>query len=132
MQIKGKKRLVRKAACFAKALGVFQFSLTIIESDEPASYCQRMEDGSFVIAMSPNAGKYWETRYLAHEMVHLRQYKHDDLRTFPDHFEWKGERFFEPEFLSDDYFLAPWEMEARALEAWLVHKWETREDERLH
>jgi hypothetical protein len=132
MQIKGKKRFVRKAVCFASALEVHGFSLSISLSDEGSS-CAMAEDGTFHIAILKGLTRFEETEHLAHEMVHLRQYKHGHLIGACDEgvTVWKGQKYFPVEYMSDDYFLSPWEMEARALEGWLVHKWETRQRE-LH
>ena len=133
MKLKGKKRFLKRAVVFARALGVFEFKLTVTNSPEP-SFCQKHVDGSFTINVSSVCeSKYEETVHLAHEMVHLRQYKHDQLIGECDEgiTIWEGENYLPVEYMSDDYFLSPWEMEARALEDWLVHKWESRKRE-LH
>lgn len=131
MQIKGKKRLVKQAVVFARTLGVFDFTLKITRK-QGYTECIRKPDGSFHINIVP-ADKYFEMVSLAHEMVHLKQYKRDELvgDCETEITYWKGEKHWPSQFMSDEYFLAPWEMEARALESWLVHKWETRKSE-LH
>lgn len=129
MQIEGDKWLVKRAVCFARALNVYGFDLKITQ-EEDGSWCSRAENGSFRINIEPS-DRYWALRALAHEMVHLKQYKHDELIDVGEAYVWKGKNYHASAYMSDEYFLAPWEMEARALEAWLVHKWETRKNE-LH
>lgn len=58
---------------------------------------------------------------LAHEMVHLKQYIKDELRTYARSTEtrWNGEKF--PATL--DYWEEPWEHEAHTLEKELYFKY---------
>ena len=131
MLIEGKKRHIRKASCFARVLEVYDFSLDIEVRPDTASQCIQHEDGSFLITLQAGLCKHWETVHIAHEMVHLRQFKHDQLREDGPFVWWKGEKFIQPEYMSDEYFLSPWEMEARGMEDWLAHKWSIRKNE-LH
>lgn len=131
MRIKGKKRHVSRATCFARALGIYDFTLRIKTSEKGYSYIESKKGGKHVIYLQEGIGKHLETEHIAHEMVHLKQHLTGDLRWDTYHYLWKGEKWFVPKYMSDDYFLVPWEMEARALESWLVHKWETRKSE-LH
>lgn len=136
MKVEGPKWLVERVICFARALDVYGFDLKITRKQK-SSECSRKPDGSFVINIQKDLTKkhwaYTATEHLAHEMVHLRQYKHDTLVGDCDEnvTYWKGEPYLPVRYMSDEYFLSPWEMEARALEDWLVHKWETRKSE-LH
>jgi hypothetical protein len=133
MKIEGKKKLIKRAVCFARALGVNDFSLTIkVDETEKAGFCHLKEDGSFKIVIPSVTSMYWATRTLAHEMVHLRQFKHDELQYFDNGvIKWKGEKFHPTTYMEDDYYLSPWEVEARGLEDWLMMKWRKR-DRELH
>ncbi len=131
MRIKGSKKRVKKAACFARALNIYDFTVEIKASKKPWSYISHKKGGRHIIRIAEGQTDHTETRILAHEMVHLKQHLTGDLRWKGYHYEWKGEKYFVPDELSDAYWLAPWEMEARALEDWLAHKWENRNSE-LH
>lgn len=127
-QINGKRKFVKRAKVFAKALGIDKDDalITIFYSDE-GGQCVRYAEGGIVIFIPRGTNKYYETEVLAHEMVHARQFIRGELEENADGTVlWKGEIFKEAEFMSDEYWHAPWEMEARALEAWLIHKWEKR------
>lgn len=132
MQINGPKKLVGAAAYMAAVLGVFSFKLDIVRTEE-GSYCRQNEDGSFVINIQKGIGPYWKLRHLSHEIAHLKQYKLGELvgDCETEVTLWKGKKYFPTEYMSDDYYLSPWEMDARALEEWLVHKWESKKNE-LH
>lgn len=131
MNIEGPKRLVKRAVFAAVLLGIKQdFTLFIVKGKE--SFCIRNEDGSYLIVVDKKVPKFFHTEIIAHEMVHLRQFLRGDLQEPEEGFViWRGERMIEPPFMSDGYFLAPWEMEARALEDWITHRWENRKNE-LH
>lgn len=127
MKVNGKKWLIKRAVSFASTLGVFGFDLTIIRTASN-SYCMQNDDGSFTIAIDSEATKLEATQHLAHEMVHLKQYKRDELIDMSHGYtSWKGQLYPYHDPGSDEYFLSPWEMEARALEEFLVHKWETQQ-----
>lgn len=131
MQINGPKKLVKRAVCCARALGVSDFTLNLVWSDEYTE-CTVDEAGVFTISVRKDTAPFMLIYSVAHEMVHLKQYKRDELTGDCEPVGyWKGEAYFAGEYMSDEYFLAPWEMEARALEEWLAHKWRNRKRE-LH
>lgn len=61
---------------------------------------------------------------LAHELVHVRQHTEEGLEVLTDGtYSWKGDQgTWETEDEIDSYFLSPWELEARALQDWVVAK----------
>lgn len=136
MRIDGKKKHVSRAVFAATLLDVYDFDLEIRVNGK-----YERENGSGLTCIGPNKFRMdlqdnldYEglTVVIAHEMVHLKQYVTGDLIDSDDDTTiWKGQEYQHPEFLSDEYFLAPWEMEARALEAWIAHRWENRKNE-LH
>jgi hypothetical protein len=59
---------------------------------------------------------------LAHECVHVRQYARMELRQLADgKMRWKGVDYDESAMSTDDYWLLPWECEARGLELGLYY-----------
>jgi hypothetical protein len=52
---------------------------------------------------------------LFHEMTHVKQFVHDGFILYSNKAIWKNEPY-----QKDDYWLSPWEMEARAMERALV------------
>lgn len=58
-------------------------------------------------------------RAIFHEMVHVKQYVRDGLKVFPDGTTlYKGAKYTIDDV--ESYLLAPWEMEARAMEEALM------------
>ena len=130
MKIDGPKKLVKRAVLAARFLGVSGFTLKIEWSDE-SSEIESHADGSFTIRIYEHQPKWSLMESVAHEMTHLRQIKHGELIELENITIWQGEEYYQIKYMSDEYFLAPWEMEARAMEAWLSYKWEIRKSE-LH
>ena len=128
MKVNGPKKLMKRAVFAACLMNVFDFDLTIVESDE--TYLTKDGERSYSMYIDRELEGYFMTEAVAHETVHLAQYVRGDLvdDQESEYLYWKGERYAEPEHMSDDYFLAPWEMEARALQAWIVHKWGERKN----
>lgn len=56
---------------------------------------------------------------IMHEMTHVKQFMYNGLRLYGKAAKWENQDF--PEF---DYWFAPWEMEARAMEDPLYHLFE--------
>ena len=132
MKVNGPKRLMKRAVFAACFMNVFDFDLSIMESDE--TYMVHDGERSYSMYIERGLEGYDLMEAIAHEVVHLAQYVRGDLvdERETEFLYWKGERYAEPEHMSDDYFLAPWEMEARALQAWIAHKWSERKQHGLH
>ena len=125
MYIGGDKYLVACAEFCAEKLGITHFTLQMKWAKKgETSNCTCHEDGDFTIEIQKNLDTPRVIVHVAHEMVHLRQFKHDELDVRDESTYWKGERYDTPEFGSDEYWLSPWEIEARALEGWLQNRWE--------
>ena len=91
------------------------------------SECHLNRDGSFTILIESDLECEKATvRHMAHEITHLKQFKRDELRNDEYGVFWKGELYHMGEHCSDEYFLSPWEMEARALEDWILYRWESK------
>jgi hypothetical protein len=125
-KITGTAHLVEIAEFAAELLKISNFELLIEQatSMEDSSECQMFRDGSFRIIIENGIDYSAIIEHVAHEMVHLRQYKHDELIMFANEVIWKGKPYPYADYQTDEYFLSPWEMEARALEAWIKFRWE--------
>lgn len=127
MKITGPKKLVKRAEFVAKLLGLQDFRLKIDWHKEKGqgSYCECNDKGTYRIYIDRSVTTYWLVEVIGHEMTHLRQMKHDRLRDEAEGFViWEGKRMaFHNEVTSDEYWLSPWEMEARAMEAWVGWHW---------
>lgn len=121
--------LVEMAAFTASILNINRFSLKISEHTDAleASECVVHTDGTFEIIVETEVHRDCLINHIAHEMTHLRQYKHDQLVTKNEILYWNGVPQITPEFMTDEYFLVPWEMEARAMEGFIKYRWENRE-----
>lgn len=130
MKITGPKKLVKRAEFVAKLLGLQDFRLKIDWNKEKGagSYCESNHKGAFRIYIDKTVTTYWLVEVIGHEMTHLRQMKHDRLRDEEEGFViWEGRRMpFHNDVQSDEYWLSPWEMEARAMEAWIGWHWRER------
>ncbi len=128
MKIKGPKNLVKLAKFCADCLDISNFHLNIQYIKDDTSMCEINEDGSFDITIQGDLIDEEQTlKHVGHEMVHLRQFKHDELRQLNDtQVIWRDEVYtmYNPD--EEEYFLSPWEMEARALEEWFVFRWENK------
>jgi hypothetical protein len=126
MRVNARKKLMRRAVFAACLLDVYDFTLDIIEDDGDETYTIMDGPKQFRIHISKDIPGFELMGFIGHEVVHVAQYMRGDLADSDEGTIWKGELYPDPEYLSDEYFLAPWEMEARALQAWITHKWETR------
>jgi hypothetical protein len=128
MKLKGPNKLVKRAAFMAALFDLYKFNLKITWDD--SSYLEQETDSKFHIGIDRDTPRCFLTEVMAHEIVHLKQYLQGDLEDLPDGKTlWKGKIYETGEIGSDAYFLAPWEMEARAYQEWCVRKWETRNRE---
>ena len=108
----------------------------IVEFDKDLAnhaHCIPTEDDynprAFQITYNPQCGE-GIIELLAHEMVHVKQYAMDELRTVfawdrDEAYIWQGERFR----LKDDENIdldSPWEIEAYGREIGLIDRWKNR------
>lgn len=127
MKIDGPKKLVTRAAFAAEVLKVNSFSLNL-EFRDGHSECLQYSDGSYKIYVEDGVPKKSLIKHIAHEMTHLRQYKLQQLECNDFGARWLG--VFYPPYddpYGDEYWLSPWECEARAMEEYVAFKWEYRE-----
>lgn len=83
----------------------------------------RLSKKKFMLAVSKEAIRDTEDllKCVFHEMTHIKQYKHNGLRFGTKKVELGGQKY--PFKDSIDYWLSPWEMEARAMEEALLFFW---------
>lgn len=111
----------QEAAFFAQLLEIDNFKLKIkkYKKNKYAGWLKRTDQG-FVLRAN-------DLRTIAHEMVHLKQYVKHELVDSGEIVFWKGEAMHMVTKTSEDsYWLSPWEMEARAMEDYLLYKWKER------
>ena len=126
MFIQGPKKLADIVQFVAELYKINYFKLEI-SYEEGHSECTRNIDGSFKIIIEAGLEELEAVKHIAHEMQHLKQFKHDRLYdTEAGMTLFDGVEYSPTEYLSDEYFLAPWEMEARAMEDWVEYRWENR------
>lgn len=94
--------------------------------DQP-SMCEMDNNGNFFVLVQAGMDEKHIVKFIAHELVHVRQVLEGSLKILDEVVIWRDKSYPHPEFESDEYFLAPWEMEARALEDWVFHKWVNNE-----
>jgi len=128
MRVNARKKLMKRAVFAACLLNVYDFVLDIIEDDGDETYTVCDGPKQFRIHIAKDTYGFELMDHIGHEMVHVAQYMRGDLKDDNGGTIWKGDLYPDPEYLSDEYFLAPWEMEARALQAWITHKWENRRE----
>jgi len=127
------KRLKKQAKLFSKLLDIpedtsINIKLKNIKSGYSGETIQ-LGELFYRVLINKNLCKHQQAKVLAHELVHVRQYIGGDLIDLPGKdglYKWKGDLIKIEEGSMDDYFLSPWELEARALEDWLVYRWEVR------
>ena len=126
MHITGPKSLADIVEFTARLYEISYFKLEILYTDEH-SECVRNIDGSFKIVIQKDLEEEQIVRLIAHEMQHLKQFKHDRLfETEAGMMLFDGVEYPPFEHMSDEYFLAPWEMEARGMEDWVQYRWENK------
>ena len=90
--------------------------------DGAEAYCIREKKKKFRIEVNGSAVQPENLSYLKkvifHEMVHVKQFLVQGLYFGKKHAKFQGQKFKLKS--SSDYWLAPWEMEARALEDAMV------------
>ena len=92
----------------------------LVNKDDVLATTERIKSNRYEIRISHTATKsnqMLETVF--HELVHLRQFHNKELRVQKNGWNYKGV-FYLLESV-EDYLLAPWEMEARAMEEVLLN-----------
>lgn len=126
MHITGSKSLADIVEFIADLYEISYFKLKVSHTNEH-SECIRNIDGSFEILVEKDLEEEQTVKHIAHEMQHLKQFKHDRLfQTEAGMTVFDGVEYPPSEYMSDEYFLTPWEMEARAYEDFVLYKWDNR------
>ncbi len=100
---------------------VIKFDPKIIGRKESA-YCQVKKiverPRSFIITINPQLSRRNTLICLAHETVHVKQYAEGRMKDYanPRYTKWLGQKVEFDEANVEDYFMAPWEIEARGYE----------------
>lgn len=130
--ISGPPKLVLRASYILEELfGISSedIDLTIEYWNEDYGEFRDPPDQKYIIYI-PRNSKY-TTATLGHELVHLKQHHTGQLKLveLPEgcYYIWKGEPIAYSGNM-EDYLLYPWELEARALEAWIKYRWDNRSE----
>lgn len=126
MKIKGPKKLVKRAKFVAELFDIRDFDLKMAWT-KGDSYCRRNNNGTFTIKISRAMSKYWLIELVGHEMIHLKQYKDGRLKNGFGCVLWEGKRYeIADDSTSKEYFLSPWEIDARGHEDYVGWCWRNR------
>jgi len=113
-------------------LGKGKLEVLMDEEIESGSIAEALKLGKkkFMIVLSKNQIDSDESlaRSVFHEMTHIKQYMKDDFKIGAKKVSWQGEKFNVRS--EKDYWLSPWEMEARAMEEAMLRFWEIDCEER--
>lgn len=123
MKFKGPKKYKKAAKFFSQILGISDcHTLVEIRKVNKTEYAGQVIRKRKKIVLEASS-----IRAIAHEMVHVKQFlKHQLVESDPIVF-WNGQATRLTYDLDDDeYWLSPWEMEARGYEDYLLHKWYNR------
>lgn len=125
------KRFVEAASFYADKLDIPDDVVIIIKRKKnlkgQLGYCEAMPITdeipfqSFFIAIEDKGKKSFEPplSVLAHEMVHVKQYVYDELKEFAGYSVWKNKRVDDFPAGSEEYYFAPWEVEAYGMQVGL-------------
>lgn len=122
------------AVLFSQELGIeTPYELHIKVKKLKGNKCggiDNLGDNRFKILIDKRCKKPERVKVLAHEMTHLKQFRNGELKDIPpvegiSLCMWKGE-LHGMTGIPKDYYLSPWEMEARAMESWLEWCWYKR------
>ena len=116
MQVKVAERTIRMVqAYFGLDCHVSIEIEDMVEDDN--AYCTQYESGDYGIEVSHHflktASEQEIVQVIAHEMVHVKQHEHDELKMGTRGSFYKGQ-FFDSEV--EGYWFLPWEIEARGYE----------------
>ena len=132
--ITGPRKLVKKAAFIADILGIadidFNVHIKRKKLKSISAECEQIDQFNYKLTIGKGFDKVTETELIGHEMVHVKQYVMGqlvDVKQTPTegHYLWNGKPYVSGNTM-DDYYLTPWELEARALEDWIVYRWSKR------
>jgi len=128
-KIEGPKKL-RKRAQFCADLYEIDPVVNIYWGElQDESSVVRDDNGYYTIEIAPwmKKDKRELIRTIGHEMTHVWQYERGALISLPEEsrYVWNDKKHERILFL-EDYYLAPWEMEARARMEWVEYKWSSR------
>lgn len=117
--------LVEFAMSYFK-LGKGKLEVLMDENIESGSIAEavRVSKNKFMIVLSKNMIDSDESlaKTIFHEMTHIKQYMEDGFKIGAKKVSWQGKKFNMKS--EKDYWLSPWEMEARAMEEALLRFWE--------
>ena len=126
-----KKIFIEAAEFYAEKLGLPKDILIAIRTKKKLKgqygYCERListEEDPFeaYLIVLEDRGKDSDEdplTILAHEMVHVKQYVKGELQDFAGYSMWKSQRFEDFSAGSEEYYFAPWEVEAYGLQVGL-------------
>ena len=119
------ENLVNYAIDYFK-LGKGKLEVLMDEDIESGSIAEavRVSKNKFMIVLSKNMIDSDESlaRTIFHEMTHIKQFMQDGFKIGAKKVSWQGEKFNVKS--EKDYWLSPWEMEARAMEEAMLRFWE--------
>lgn len=119
------ENLVNYAIDYFK-LGKGKLEVLMDEDIESGSIAEavRVSKNKFMIVLSKNMIDSDESlaKTIFHEMTHIKQYMQDGFKIGAKKVSWQGKKFSVKS--EKDYWLSPWEMEARAMEEALLRFWE--------
>ena len=118
------KRQIQFIKNFLQLPEEMQISLIVAPLDGDMGLFTRLADNHYVIILDEGMTSEQQLHTIAHELVHIKQ-RLDGRLIFKQKKQiWCGTKYKIK--TEDDYWLAPWEMEARAMEAYLASKWYNR------
>lgn len=119
------ENLVNYAIDYFK-LGKGKLEVLMDEDIESGSIAEavRVSKNKFMIVLSKNMIDSDESlaKTIFHEMTHIKQYMQDGFKIGAKKVSWQGKKFSMKS--EKDYWLSPWEMEARAMEEAMLRFWE--------
>mgnify|MGYP006268557303 CR=1 FL=1 len=95
-----------------------QIAVEFHDALEADAFCICLIDGRnpklFVIEINKKLKQDEVLKALAHEMVHVKQYRTNQIKYVKDDILWEGQRYLSRENMEsiDTYILSPWEKEA--------------------
>lgn len=131
MRISGPKELVKRAVFVARLLDINPaIVLKWGGEDDDYSETQQHEQGYYIITIQSWLKGKELIEAIGHEMIHVWQHERGDLITMHEERRWIWKNQIHVyDGSMETYFLQPWEMEARAYEAWIEWRWRHRKDE---
>lgn len=107
-------------------LGKGKLEVLMDEDIESGSIAEalRLSKKKYMIVLSKNQIDSDESlaKTVFHEMTHIKQFMQDGFKIGAKKVSWQGKKFSVKS--EKDYWLSPWEMEARAMEEAMLRFWE--------